>query len=151
MEGESEERDAMDWLEDDEMVKPWEGVSKEEEHITMRYEGRGLRTGKCAKSVPELKVSQAQMRRKESKLEKDTKKVVVIHKCWETSRGRVDLKTRRKWCSGWGINQEEVENWWKELCGKMEKEVLEKYRVEESKKSAYKGRGEPLGWRNVKK
>ena len=27
---------------------------------------------------------------------------------------------------------------------KMDEEVMEKYRVEESKKSAYKGRGEPM-------
>ena len=36
VDGELEERDAMDWLEDDEMMKQWEEVSKEEEKITMR-------------------------------------------------------------------------------------------------------------------
>ena len=47
--------------------------------------------------------------------------------------------------------QEEVDSLWEELCGKMVEEILEKYRVEESKKSAYKGRGEPLDWRIVKR
>ena len=37
------------------------------------------------------------------------------------------------------INQEQVENLWEEVCAKMDEEVMEKYRVEESKKSAYKG------------
>ena len=33
----------------------------------------------------------------------------------------------------------------------MEEEVLEKYKVEEAKNGAYKGRGEPLEWRIVQK
>ena len=32
---------------------------------------------------------------------------------------------------------------------KMEEEVLEKYKVEEAKKGADQGRGEPLEWRTV--
>ena len=40
----SRRRDAMDWLEGDKMMKQWEEVSKEEEHVTLRRnEGRGLR------------------------------------------------------------------------------------------------------------
>ena len=35
--------------------------------------------------------------------------------------------------------------------GKLQEEHLEKYKVEEAKKDAYKGRGEPLEWRIVKK
>ena len=42
------------------------------------------------------------------------------------------------------IRQEGTNELWKELCGKMEEEVLEKYKVEEGKEDAYKGRGEPL-------
>ena len=49
------------------------------------------------------------------------------------------------------INQEDTDDLWKELCGQMEEEVLEKYKVEEDKKGAYKGRGEPGEWRIVKK
>ena len=37
------------------------------------------------------------------------------------------------------------------LCGKMDEEVLEEYRVEEAWESANKGRGEPLEWRIVNK
>ena len=36
---------------------------------------------------------------------------------------------------------------WKELCEKMEEEVREKYKVEESKNSAYEGRDFSLDWR----
>ena len=46
---------------------------------------------------------------------------------------------------------EEVNGLWQELCGKMEEEVLEKCNVEQAKKGAYKGRGELLEWRIVKK
>ena len=42
------------------------------------------------------------------------------------------------------IRQEGTNELWKELCGKMEEEVLEKYKVEQIKEDAYKGRGEPL-------
>ena len=42
------------------------------------------------------------------------------------------------------MSQEGINDIWKECCEKMEEEVLEKYKVEESKQSAYKGRGEPL-------
>ena len=33
----------------------------------------------------------------------------------------------------------------------MKEEVLEKYEVEEARRDAYKGRGEPLEWRIAKK
>ena len=49
------------------------------------------------------------------------------------------------------IRQEGTNELWKELCGKMEEEVLEKYKVEEGKEDAYKGRGEPLKWPIVNK
>ena len=38
---------------------------------------------------------------------------------------------------------------WKELFGRMEEEVLEKYKVDENKKGAYKGRDEPSECRIV--
>ena len=49
------------------------------------------------------------------------------------------------------INQEEVDNLWEELSGQIDEKNLEKYGVDEAKKCAYKGRGEPLEWRIVKK
>ena len=55
-----EERDAMDWLEDDMMMRRWEEVSQEEEKITLRRnEGRG-RMRKELPTVPQLMVSLAQ-------------------------------------------------------------------------------------------
>ena len=46
----------------------------------------------------------------------------------------------------YGINE-----MWREVCGNMEKEVLDMYKVEEVKKGACKGRGQQLNWRIVKK
>ena len=37
-----------------------------------------------------------------------------------------------------------------EFGGKNEVEVLDKYKVEESKREAFKGRGAPLEWRRVR-
>ena len=50
IEDESEERDAMDRLQDDEMMRQWEEVSKEEEKITLRRgEGRRIKMQKGPK------------------------------------------------------------------------------------------------------
>ena len=38
----------MDWLEDDEMMRPWEGVSKQEEKITVRNEGSNKKSRRGA-------------------------------------------------------------------------------------------------------
>ena len=40
---------------------------------------------------------------------------------------------------------------WKKLAERMEEEVLDKYKVEESKKEAFRGRGAPLELRRVRK
>ena len=59
MEDELEERDAMDWLMDDEMIRQWEVVSKEEERITrMRGEGRVFKV-EGVQSMLETVVTQA--------------------------------------------------------------------------------------------
>ena len=47
------------------------------------------------------------------------------------------------------INQEGLDNLWKELCGTMEEEVPEKYKVYENKRGADKGRGERSELRTV--
>ena len=39
---------------------------------------------------------------------------------------------------------------WKNLAERMEEEDLDKYKVEESKKNAFRGRGAPLEWRRVR-
>ena len=40
---------------------------------------------------------------------------------------------------------------WKKLAERMEEEVLDKYKVEESKREAFRGRGAPLEWRRVRR
>ena len=57
----------MDWYEDDEMMRPWEEVSKEEEKIVKRkMEGNGLQTDGVQR-VPELTVSQVLTSKKSSR------------------------------------------------------------------------------------
>ena len=38
-----------------------------------------------------------------------------------------------------------------ELAGRVEEEVLDRYKVEESKREAFRGRSAPLEWRRVRK
>ena len=48
-----------------------------------------------------------------------------------------DTDEMKRWRSP---NQSEIDLRWKSLAGRMEEEVLDKYKVEESKKGAFKGR-----------
>ena len=53
----------------------------------------------------------------------------------------------KRWRS---LNQSEMDLCWKSLTERMEEEVLDKYKVEESRKGALKGRGNPLEWIKVR-
>ena len=46
-----------------------------------------------------------------------------------------------------GMSQDEINRCWKNLAEREEEEVLDKYKVEDSKREAYNGRGAPLEWR----
>ena len=52
-----------------------------------------------------------------------------------------EMKGRRR------LLQSEMDLRWKILAVRMEEEVLDKYKVEESKREAFKGRGNPLEWK----
>ena len=49
-----------------------------------------------------------------------------------------------------GLSQSEKDQRWKNLAERMEEEVLNKYKVEESNKEAFKGRSAPLEWRRAR-
>ena len=49
------------------------------------------------------------------------------------------------------ISKAGIHELWKELCGKMKEEILEKYIVQETKKGAYKERREPVEGQITKK
>ena len=49
------------------------------------------------------------------------------------------------------MSQDEMDQCWKNLAERMEEEVLDKYKVEGSKREAFRGRGAPLEWRRVRK
>ena len=48
------------------------------------------------------------------------------------------------------LNQSEMDLCWKNWAERVEEEALDKYKVEESKKGAFKGRFNPLEWRRVR-
>ena len=59
-----------------------------------------------------------------------------------------DTEEMRKWR---GMSQSEMDLCWKKLAERMEEEVQDKYKVEESKREACRGRGALLEWRRVRK
>ena len=58
-----------------------------------------------------------------------------------------DTEEMRKWRGP----KDEIHQCWTNLAERMEEEVLDKYKVEDSKREAYKGRGAPLQWRRVRR
>ena len=53
-----------------------------------------------------------------------------------------DTEEMKRWRS---LNQSEMDLCWKNLAERMAEEVLDKYKVEKSKKGAFKGRCKPIG------
>ena len=135
----------------DEMMRQREEVSKEEEQITVEgSEGRELKVGRVH-SAPELVVAQAQILKREAGAVKKKKLAGWSTKMLEDVADRQGFEDTEEMVQWRSIGQERVKDLWKELSGKMEEEVLAKYKVEEAKKGACQGRGEPLEWRIVKK
>ena len=64
------------------------------------------------------------------------------------AQGHITMEEMTKWRD---LRQSEMDLCWKKLTEGMEEEVLDKYKVEESKRGALKGRGDPLVWRKVRK
>ena len=59
-----------------------------------------------------------------------------------------DTEEMRKWRD---MGQEEMDQCWKNLAERMEAEVLDKYKVEDSSREAYRGTGNTLVWRLVRR
>ena len=59
-----------------------------------------------------------------------------------------DGKELRKWRC---LNQSEINLCWKNWAERMEEEVLDKCKVEESRGEAFRGRGASLEWRRYAK
>ena len=59
-----------------------------------------------------------------------------------------DTEEMKRWRS---LNHGEMDQCWKNLAERMEEEVLDKYKVEESKRGAFKGRGNTLKWKIVRR
>ena len=59
-----------------------------------------------------------------------------------------DTEEMKEWRE---LNQSEIDICWKKLAERMEEDVLDKCKVEESKRGAFTGRSDPLIWRKVRK
>ena len=49
------------------------------------------------------------------------------------------------------MSHEEMDQGWKELAEKIEEKVLDKYKLEDSKRGAFRGRDSSLEWRRVRR
>ena len=109
MADELEERDAMDWLEDEEMMRQWAEVSKEEEKkMLRRNEGRKYKA-EGVQYVPEVMVLHAQIM-KEAKKEKERRRCSSVHRKMKEDRSKRDSKDTDETVKWRSIKQEEVEN-----------------------------------------
>ena len=91
------------------------------------------------------------MKGREASVGHKNKKAMVVGcstKMLEEIANKQDTEEIVQWRS---ISTEDDNFFWQELCGKVEEDALETHEVEEPKKSAYKGRGEPVECRNVRK
>ena len=96
--------------------------------------------------IPGLVVTERMSQGDKVKTPKEKKKVPG----WsiEEMKGRADIAVKEdteemeRWRS---LNQSEMDLCWKSLAERIEEDVLDKNKVEESKKGAFKGRGNPLG------
>ena len=114
-------------------------------------EGSALQA-EIMQKVPELLVHERMSQSEEVRGTEEKKNV----KGWSTEEMKdkpnslleEDTEEMRKWR---GMNQEEVDQCWKRLVERVEEEVLDKYKVEDSKREACRGRGNPLEWRLVRR
>ena len=101
--------------------------------------------------VPELLVNERiSTRRNGERPESKEESVRMVH--WrdggQAKHLEEDTEEMRKWR---GMSQSEMDLCWKKLAERMEEEVQDEYKVEESKREASRGRGALLEWRRVRK
>ena len=107
----------MAWLEDDEMMKQWEEVSKEEEKTTLRRnDGRDI-TSERMQNVLEL-VSQAQIKKKEATEEKEKNLAGSSTQIMDEVRSKREVEDSEEMVQWRNINQGEVDNLRKTCSGK---------------------------------
>ena len=132
-----------------------EEVSEAEEKIAARnVEGKSLQV-EGVQRAPELLVSQVVTKEKEPKKEKKKSKVVG----WSTVKmeekeSKQEFKDTEEMvqCNQWrSIDPEVSNNVWDKLSVKLRKKCWRRYKVEESKSEAHKGRGEPSEWGMVQR
>ena len=146
------EEEEESWREGDQMAAQWEEERKLEEIVERRrIEGDSLKLEvmrKAPKLVLHARMSQGKGVKgfKEKKMvpgwtveEKKEKPNIAVEE---------DTEEMRKWR---GVSQSEVDQRWKNLAERMEEEVLDKYKIEERKREAFRGGGAPMDWRRVRK
>ena len=145
--GEEEES----WQERDQIAAPWDEEQKFEEILEQRrMEGSPVQL-EVMQNVPELFVHERMSQGIAVKGIKEKKKVPgwSVEEMKEKLSIAVeeDAEEVKKWR---GLSQSEIDQSWKIWAERMEEEVLDKYKVEESNKEAFRGRSAPLEWRRVR-
>ena len=120
------------------MAAQWDEEQKLEEIVERkRIEGNSLKL-EVMQKVPELVVHERMSQGKRVKGLKEKKKVPgwSMEEMKEEPHVVVleDTEEMRKWR---GLSQSEMDLCWKDLAERMEEEVLDKYKVEKSKRDAF--------------
>ena len=105
---------------------------------------RAIWVGESLEPRPQFRKKDLQREQKERNWRWERKESA---KCWVPPFGPhppfgPSLMTRREWCSGEGSDNKVLTGFGKRLCGAVEEEVLETYRLDEAEKSACQGREE---------
>ena len=149
---ENEEDEDEDWQKGDQMDMQWVDDEKLEEILERsRAEGSSVQA-EVFQKVLELVVHERMSQCGKAKGLEEKKKLkgwsIEETKDKQRSSWEEDTEGMIDWRS---MSQEEMDQCWKELAEKTEEEVLDKYKVEDNKRGASRGRGSPLGWRLVRR
>ena len=133
----------MKWQVEEELKEQWEGVKKMEERLEQKKVGQGVRQVDALQKVPAAYQRMSQCKKAEGLDERDKVRGWATEEMKNKSSSLLVEDTEEM--IGWrAMSQLDVNECWTKIAGKIEEEVLAKYRVENSKREAYRGRGVPL-------
>ena len=132
------------WRERDQMAARWEGEQKLDEIVEQRRTEGDFMKLEFIRKAPELVVHEHMSQGEGVRGPKENKRVPGWSAEETNDKPNTDTVEDAEETEKWrGLSQSEMDLRWNNLAGRMEEEVLDKYKVEESKREALRGRGAP--------
>ena len=137
---------------ENQMEMQWAEDEKLEELLEQRRMERCSLQAEVTQKTPELVVRARMSQSKGVKTAKEKKKVKGWSSQEETGKSNRSSKEDTEEMKNWrDMKYEEIDQCWRDLAGRMEEEVLHKYKVEDSKREVYRGRDSHGGKKRVRK